>query len=249
MLCKAWIFTWRRSCPALVRFSFHAEPLPSNVSYSTLRAIHETTSNFLNTLNISKALLQDLSNWHQGCPQQPPDRTKEAASLLTVCALGFQYVKMTIFRAIMRPLVANAGSNEEGAEVPNDHPNNQWEVTVFARNGVRSSTSAAADFVKGLREEHFHMFWPHWSQMAFSCICFLDLLMAVTATDTQEATAWFQDLHSARKEMRLKSNMLPVLQLGLLRIDALFWKGIDKVLCLQPHVKDALDASLDISTG
>ena len=92
------------------------------------------------------------------------------------------------------------------------------------------------------------MFWPHWSQVAFSCICFLNLLMAITSPDIQEATTWFRDLHMTRKEMRLKSNMLPVLRLGLLRIDALFWKGIDKVLHLQPHVQDALAASMDTST-
>jgi hypothetical protein len=32
--------------------------------------------------------------------------------------------------------------------------------------------------------------------------------------------------------------------LGLLRIDAIFWKGVDKVLYLQPHVQEAFQASL-----
>jgi hypothetical protein len=75
------------------------------------------------------------------------------------------------------------------------------------------------------------------------------LLMAITSPDAQEAITWFRDLHIARKEMRLKSNMLPVLRLGLLRIDAIFWKGVDKVLRLQPHVKDALGVSMDTNTG
>lgn len=141
------------------------------------------------------------------------------------------------------------GANEEAAEVADHLHGSQKEVTGFARTGVRSSTIAAANFVKNLREEHFHMFWPQWSQVAFSCICFLDLLMAITSPDMQEATTWFQDLHNARKEMRLKSNMLPVLRLGLLRIDAIFWKGIDKVLRLQPHVKNALEATLAPNKG
>jgi hypothetical protein len=156
---------------------------------------------------------------------------------------------MTIFRAIIRPIVSTDGLNTGISGNSNLSPVTGQEVIGFARTGVRSSTTAAATFVKNLKEEHFHMFWPHWSQIAFSCICFLDLLMAISSSDTQEAVTWFGDLHKARKEMRLKSNMLPVLRLGLLRIDALFWKGIDKVIHLQPHVKDALDASADLGCG
>jgi hypothetical protein len=125
----------------------------------------------------------------------------------------------------------------------------QQEIVGFARTGVRSSTKNAAKFVKNLKEDHFHMFWPHWSQVAFSCICFLDLVMAISSPDMQEAIGWFLDLHTVRKEMRLKSNMLPVLRLGLLRIDAVFWKGVDKVLHLQPHVQEALRVSLNPNTG
>lgn len=93
------------------------------------------------------------------------------------------------------------------------------------------------------------MFWPQWSQVAFSSICFLELMMAVSSPDTEEAVIWFQSLQKVRKEMRLKASMLPVLRLGLLRIDALFWKGIDKVLHLEPHIKDALQTSLETNSG
>jgi hypothetical protein len=198
-------------------------------------------------LSISKALLEELSDWHQECPQQTPDQTGEAVALSTICNLGFHYVQMTIFRAIMRPFV-DPGSGQAPSDAEN-LPQTSQQVTGFARTGMRSSTVAAAKFVKNLREEHFHMFWPQWSQVAFSCICFLDLMMAITSPDIQEATAWFEDLRNARKEMRLKSNMLPVLRLGLLRIDAIFWKGIDKVLHLRPHVQDALKATLSTSKG
>ncbi|KAH3941919.1 hypothetical protein HBH70_179610 [Parastagonospora nodorum] len=214
----------------------------------SLRAVQETTSNVQHTLNISKVLLQELSNWHQDCPQPAESSDQDAVSLPTICILGYHYVQMTIFRAIVRPFVANSGPVETGDVVTHSLTNHQ-DVNGFARTGVRSSTTAASKYVKSLREEHFHMFWPHWSQVAFSCICFLNLLMAITSPDMQEATTWFRDLHMTRKEMRLKSNMLPVLRLGLLRIDALFWKGIDKVLRLQPHVQDALAASMDTSTS
>jgi hypothetical protein len=212
-----------------------------------LRAINETVANVQKTLGISKELLTDLSNWHQELAQQAPNNSKKAACLPTICALGYHYIQMTIFRAIMRPFLAHIDPRTETSETTNQEygDKHQQEVVDFARTGVRASTAAAAKFVKDLKEENFHMFWPYWSQVAFSCICFMDLMMAISSPDTQEALAWFRDLHTVRKEIRLKSNTLPVLRLGLLRIDAIFWKGVDKVIDLPPHVQDALQASLD----
>ena len=195
----------------------------------------------------SKELLDRLSEWHQESSQQSQNLSEQAAHLNTVSTLGYHYVKMTIFRAIVRPFIANL--NFGTATGTSEMARNQQDIMSFARTGVHSATTSASDFVKGLKEEHFHMFWPHWSQVAISSICFLDLLMAYSSLDTEEATLWFRDLHALRKEMRLKSNMLPVLRLGLLRIDAVFWKGVDNVLRLQPHSKDALQSSLQPSTS
>lgn len=216
--------------------------------HSSLYAINDLASNVPKTLEVSKALLKELSSWHQEFSQRR-ESSKEAASLYTVCALGYHYVQMTIYRAIIRPFVAKPNFVTDAATTTGQPPRDHQDVEDFARTGVRSSTTAATAFLKSLKEEHFNMFWPHWSQVAFSSICFLCLLMATSSSDTQEAIAWFQDLHAARKDMRLKSNMLPILRLGLLRIDAVFWKGIDKVLVLQPHVKDALQASLHPTTS
>lgn len=216
---------------------------------SSLRAISELAQDLQKTLDVSKLLLEELSSWHQQYSQQLCNPTEEATSLSTVCTLGYHYVQMTIFRAIIRPFVANTNIAPESARHTAQLPRDSQDIMRFARTGVRSSTLSATTFVKTLKEEHFHMFWPHWSQVAFSSICFLDLMMAVSSSDTQEATDWFRDLHVARKEIRLKSNMLPVLRLGLLRIDAVFWKGVGKVLQLQPHVEEALHASLQPSSS
>jgi hypothetical protein len=191
--------------------------------------------------------MADLSDWHQEL-QRTHNQPRQDASLSTISALGYHYVQMTIFRAIMRPFLANTNLSINRSDTINQLPREQQDIIGFAGTGVHSSTTNAANFVKNLKEEHFYMFWPHWSQVAFSCICFLDVMMAISSPDRQEAIAWFRDLHIVRKEMRLKSNMLPVLRLGLLRIDAIFWKGVDKVLHLQPHVHEAFQASLDPST-
>lgn len=201
--------------------------------------MHELALDAEKTIDISDRLLIDLSQWHQESAMQSMGHLEETtASLNTVCTLGYHYVHMTISRAILRPFLSYSDPDTVTAEPGHRNPAN-------ARTGIRSATTAAGEFLNSLQQEHAQIFWPHWSQVAFSCICFLDLLMATSSGDAQEAMGWFHELNTTRKSIRLKSTMLPVLRLGLLRIDAVFWKGIDRVLQLRPHVLEALKASSD----
>lgn len=197
------------------------------------------------TFSVAEPLLKDLSGWHQSFVTFSGENPTEDPSLPIVCTLGYHYLQMTIFRAVMRPFLANLQQNAASPDMSGPDQSDRADLLSFARRGVRSSTTAATAFAKSLREDHSQMFWPHWSQVAFSSICFLDLVMAMSSLDMQESLTWFQELHAARREVRLKSAMLPVLRLGLLRIDAIFWKGIDKVLHLLPHVHEALEASME----
>ncbi|KAK7191060.1 transcriptional regulatory protein C25B8.11 [Paraphaeosphaeria sporulosa] len=209
----------------------------------SLRAVHELASDFRTTLDISKRLLEHLSEWHNGHIADSSDHAEQAVSLMTLSTLGHHYVQMTIYRAIIRPTLSAARwSTSTPLHVRQEE---EQEIVRFARTGLQSATTAATAFIKSLQQEHLHMFWPQWSQVAFSCICFLQLLMASSSPHMEEAVSWFEDLHATRKLMRLKSDMLPVLRLGLLRIDALFWKRIDKVLHLNPDLQQALEASRD----
>ncbi|OAK93752.1 hypothetical protein IQ06DRAFT_235692 [Phaeosphaeriaceae sp. SRC1lsM3a] len=209
----------------------------------TLRAVAETAANIHDTLDISKRLLEELASWHEQYQLLDSTQPGESTSTSTICTLGYHYVRMTIYRAIIRPIVADSHSDYDLIGNANQLSKLQ-EVVGFARTGLRCSTNAAAELVNNLKEEHFHIFWPHWSQVAFSSICFLDLLMAVSSPSTDEAVIWFRQIHTVRRQMRLKANMLPVLRLALLRIDAVYWKGVDKVLHLPSHVMDALQISM-----
>lgn len=64
-------------------------------------------------------------------------------------------------------------------------------------------------------------------------------MMMISAIDAEEATYWFKCLQNLRRDMRLKADTIPCLRLGLLRIDSIFWKGIDRVFNLEDHVRQA----------
>ncbi|KAH7076687.1 hypothetical protein BKA63DRAFT_542578 [Paraphoma chrysanthemicola] len=206
----------------------------SSLLYS-LRAVNE----------LSYRLLERLLQWHDETPSRSDDQIDAFESLLALSNIGYHYVQMTIFRAIVRPTLANISAVGVVKGLTSHHS----DVERLVRKGVQSTIAGATAFVSSLRQDHVPMFWPQWSQVAFSCICFFNLLIATSSSDAEEAMSWFRNLHAARKELRLKSEMLPVLRLGLLTIDAFFWECVDKVLHLQPHVQQALETSMNGGLG
>lgn len=108
---------------------------------------------------------------------------------------------------------------------------------------MRRCTKALSEVIRNLSPDKDSVFWPPWTQFAFSSVCFTLMTMAVTSPDFEEASSWISDLQSTRRCLRLKVASFPFLRLGLLRIDALFWRGISNVLHLQPHVAEAFKAA------
>jgi hypothetical protein len=60
-------------------------------------------------------------------------------------------------------------------------------------------------------------------------MCNLALLLHVTADSSEEVQECRALLDHARRTVRLQSKSFDVLRFSLLRIDAIFWKGLDNV--------------------
>jgi hypothetical protein len=109
---------------------------------------------------------------------------------------------------------------------------------------LRTAASDFVEFIKTIKTDATQVFWPPWCPTVFSTLCFTLLSAVVTSNNENEAAEWLALLQTTRRELRLKATTLPVLRLGLLRIDAVFWRGLDKVLRLEPHVQAAIHATL-----
>ncbi|KAI3585419.1 hypothetical protein IWW34DRAFT_608425 [Fusarium oxysporum f. sp. albedinis] len=144
--------------------------------------------------------------------------------------LGYYYTQLLILRAAVH--------------AQNSHPSpsntsDQWSP----RKSLKTVLEQYSDFLKSLKSDETAEHWPPWCQSAFSSLCFAMLFMFVSAATYEEALSWMKLLQVTRRQMRLKANAFVVIRLGLLRMDAIFWRGVDQVLKLEPHVKLALDAS------
>ncbi|KAF5538615.1 transcriptional regulatory [Fusarium napiforme] len=156
-----------------------------------------------------------------------PDSDKSMPGM--AIKLGYYYTQLLILRAAVH--------------AQDSHPSastlDQWSP----RESLKAVLEQYSDFLKNLKSDETAEHWPPWCQSAFSSLCFAMLFMFVSATTYEEALSSMKLLQATRKQMRLKANAFVVIRLGLLRMDAIFWRGVDQVLKLEPHVKLALDAS------
>ena len=152
--------------------------------------------------------------------------------------MNYHYIHLSICRAILRPFLQPTVEDLNDADY----------ILARERARIRAETciSAAAEFIHELRPEDLEALWPAWSGTAFSSICFQILHMAASSVDRAEADIWVTCLQKVRRDMRLKADVLPCLHLGLLRIDSIFWKGIENVLHLEEHVRLAFESGSTI---
>ncbi|KAH9232378.1 hypothetical protein K456DRAFT_1750790 [Colletotrichum gloeosporioides 23] len=150
--------------------------------------------------------------------------------------LGQLYVQLIIGRAKLRPWLAETTATEY-------HSHDPSRSLRAIREDMKTCIVGMSAIIRSLSPDTAGGFWAPWNQFMFSSVCFTLMTMAVTSADFEEASGWIADLESTRKLLRLKVVSFPFLRLGLLRIDALFWRGIENVLQLKPHVADAFKAA------
>lgn len=203
----------------------------------------EQQDDYERTLQAAKPLLEELSAWHERFKQykeDSEDRDGIPVSCLSVCRLGYHYIKINVFRAIMRPFLRQQNHNSPPLDVTKEE--------TEARASARLCTRNTFGFVHSLNQDHVHTFWPQWTRSVYSAVSFFILLMFITSKTSEEALCWIQDLQAMRKELRIKASLLTFLRLGQLRIDSIFWKDLRKLVNLEPQVQKAFDEAYHTAT-
>ncbi|PNP80430.1 hypothetical protein FNYG_06029 [Fusarium nygamai] len=161
---------------------------------------------------------------------RPADHSNDTSMPGMAIKLGYYYTQLLILRAAVHAQDSHSSTTSTS---------DQWSP----REILKTVLEEYSDFLKTLKSDETAEHWPPWCQSAFSSLCFAMLFMFVSATTYEEALSSMELLQATRRQMRLKANAFVVIRLGLLRMDAIFWRGVDQVLKLEPHVKLALDAS------
>lgn len=200
------------------------------------------STDYQKTIAVTAPLLEDLFSWDRQV-SAPSSNSKplnlgRPVGLEKILEMNYHYIHLSICKSILRPFLQHTVE-------PND--TNYTTARAQARSRAETCISAAAEFIHELRPEDLENLWPAWSSTAFSSICYQILQLAASSLDRDEADKWVACLHRVRRDMRLKADGLPCLHLGLLRIDSIFWKGVDNVLHLEEHVRQAFASGISMS--
>ncbi|KAL6818101.1 fungal-specific transcription factor domain-containing protein [Trichoderma sp. SZMC 28013] len=192
----------------------------------SLRALSQLSSNLQQTLGISMKILEELSIWYNNTIISSADDAP--ASVINL--LAYHYTHINICRALLRCHATDGQSNQPSTDADMQR----------ARHEAGKCLSDALLFVNKLKLDASPQFWPAWAPLAFSSMVNLMLHLLVMSSSSEEAKQRMQTVRDTRESLRIRSKQLPILRLGLLRIDSVFWKGLDQIFVLQPHIYEAL---------
>lgn len=205
-----------------------------------------TYSDYENTLDTTEPLIQSITLWRHSMllSSADPSSSRDKSSRLGlehIAEMEYHYIHLSIMRAMLRPFLQPPANESQSPSY--------FALREQVRSHTRACISAATEFVRNLGPSDREIHWPAWSATLFSSLCFQILLMVTSSFDKDEAIYYLGCLQELRRDMRLNADALPCLRLGLLRIDSIFWKGIDTVFSLEEHVRQAYLESSEIGTS
>ncbi|THY19389.1 hypothetical protein D6D01_07072 [Aureobasidium pullulans] len=195
-------------------------------TFFSLRAIQALATDYQTTLQKAQVLMEELNRWNAIIAGIQSTAELNDLDPLGPMLLGGHVVKVLLFRAILRPFQERPGSPSTATS--NDH--RKIEARRLSRTGAKSCVASFTAFTSDLKSTWTHGFWPFWCALGWSTLCNLALLLYATAQDTEEAQECRLLLDRARQIVRLQSKSLDILRFPLLRIDSIFWKGLENVL-------------------
>ena len=210
----------------------------------SIRATKALHTNLDLTLETAKPLRLRLTTWHQslppgllsnqqvsGGPISPPPLTPRRKSLQHELngngSLHLAYItaKISLFRAMLRPRLT-INPTTPHAEPP--------AALTALRTGALAVAREIFDFLDHLSAYELEAFWASYSRANFTMATSFIVLLFVTAPDARDAEECLELLEAWRSLLRIKSRSCDLLNLALLRLDAVFVAGMERLVELSP---------------
>ncbi|CAG9978676.1 unnamed protein product [Clonostachys byssicola] len=233
------------------------------MDFFTLRATNALSVDFETSLKYGKRYLARLDDWHAQLPKQmavysvsaPQHRDYFHPGSAAHIKLAFLTLKALTYRAIFRP-VANLSSQgysrTDNSQRSNPSPqasmigvgNPTTPTTVNATLAILqdalTTAQEASQFAQSLGSYDRNSFSRSWSRACYATISNFIMLLLVLAPTAASAKQVLAALSRWVITLREQSVMFETMQLGLLRLDAMFRLGLEKALHLTSHVKESV---------
>lgn len=215
----------------------------------SIRATKSLHTSLESTLDVAKPLRIRLTNWHLALPPNllitptnpssttnsptPIPRRKSLNHELNgngSLHLAYITTKISLFRAMLRPRVAASSTTGTSA------------VSAL-RTGALAVAREITDFLENLNARELEAFWASYARTNFTIASSFMVLLFVTAPNLEDARECLALLGGWRALLRIKSRSCDLLNLALLRLDAVFVAGIEKLIELSPAAAQAWEES------
>ncbi|THV81988.1 hypothetical protein D6D29_04970 [Aureobasidium pullulans] len=187
----------------------------------SIKATRKLCTSLDATLEVAKPLRVRLSQWYQELPPDllPTARAGKGHDLNGQGGLHLAYItaKIQLFRAMFRPM------SEPGTQATN-----------ALRTGAIAVGRELFELLESLDANHMEAFWPSYSRTNFAIASNFMVLLFATSPSAADAKECLNLLNSWRSLLRIKSRSCNLLNLALLRLDALYVAGLDKLINLSP---------------
>jgi hypothetical protein len=192
----------------------------------SIKATRKLCNSLDATLEVAKPLRVRLSQWYQDLPSEllSSSRAGNGHDLNGQGSLHLAYItaKIQLFRAMFRPV---------------SDPDTQ--ATNALRTGAVAVGKEISEFLESLDATHTEAFWPSYARTNFAIASNFIVLLFVTSPSVSDAKECLALLNSWRSLLRIKSRSCDLLNLALLRLDALFVTGLDELINLSPSALQA----------
>lgn len=227
----------------------------------SIRATRVLHNSLEATLEAAKPLRIRLTEWHQclpagllkpsttakdmPSPNSPSSTTSPGRSKPTSFrdldgngSLHLAYItaKIELYRAMLRP----RPTHNIDPQISNK-PTGAAAATSALRTGALSVATEIYTFLDSLTAHQLEAFWSSYSRANFTIASSFLLHLFVSAPEERDARECLGLLESWRSGLRLKSRSCDLLNLALLRLDAVFVKegGLEGLVELTPAAREA----------
>ncbi|PLB45786.1 fungal-specific transcription factor domain protein [Aspergillus steynii IBT 23096] len=107
-------------------------------------------------------------------------------------------------------------------------------------NAAERCASIMVSFTRRLTSSDFVGFWYSWSRISFATVSNFLLLLLIQAPNADRALKGKQLVESWLRVLRCQSQSFPMMKLGLTRLDAVHWVGLEQTFVLPGHVAEVI---------
>ncbi|KAL2826267.1 hypothetical protein BDW59DRAFT_171918 [Aspergillus cavernicola] len=243
-------------------------------SLYSLRAAQRLSSDFPDSLQTSRVLLQKLQEWFSLVP--PPltqNQATEGPDLSTCIHFAYLLLELFIFRALLRPMVRSAPPPrliDETETIPffpdftvddylaqiidvDDAPGEDVPAVTLASEDksvpmvLSAAENCAASILRvinGMQAREMGTFWYSWSRIGFATVSNFMLLLLVQAPSKEHAVRAKKLVYMWQAALQSQSRGWDMMDLGLVRLNGALGMGLASSFHLPLHVREALDTLL-----